>query len=364
MNFIEELKRRKVIKVGITYAVVAFIFMQLVEIIFPIFNIPLWVSRLAIILIVMGFPIVFILAWIFDVTPDGIVRTDSSSKSINSFLMSSLQLMLLLALVFGFTNPKKKDILNQVKKRLILLPHDEISLNKFIEKSISIRSYLFFSIGSVSLKDYNYNVTHGFLGLVYTSHLLPDIYNKMVNDFYVPKDKEELDNKILDDFNIDKDNDFDKKITEIININKKEGKIAEDSVSKTLIKNNLDSKISVNPTNKIDIKSIRQYDFSLGVEIIANKKLTIYLARTSFGPASVYEYPEKKSQVVSIFYSGESIYVFPIFREGFLVIGKSNNRPLGYMEVSNIQFSTTDRLGKIKSVSKEYFLETSKFVTR
>ena len=63
MNFIDELKRRKVIRVGITYAVVVFVIMQLVEIIFPIFQIPLWASQFVILLLI-GIGIGLVLGWL------------------------------------------------------------------------------------------------------------------------------------------------------------------------------------------------------------------------------------------------------------------------------------------------------------
>tara|TARA_Y100000590_G_scaffold190409_1_gene216678 strand:+ start:12642 stop:13733 length:1092 start_codon:yes stop_codon:yes gene_type:complete len=362
MNFVEELKRRKVIKVGITYAVVAFIFMQLVEIIFPIFNIPLWVSRLAIILIVMGFPIVFILAWIFDVTPDGIVKTDSSSQNINSFLMGSLQILFLLAVVLAFTNPKKNYTLNQVKKRLILFSPDEDYLNEFIEKSISIRSYLFFSVGRISVRGYDYNVTHGILGKVYTSNLLPDIYSVGIKEAPMVENKKPVDIKITEDITIDKGIDIDEKLSETKHKKEeKKEKITEFSVSNTANEDKSERISSVDPINTIKLRSIRQYDFSAGRDIIARKKLTIYLTRASFGPASIYELPTKDSQIISTVASGRQMYVFPIFREDFLVVGTNNIRPLGYVNVGDVQFPAADRLSKIKEVSKANFLDSSEF---
>ena len=76
MSFIEELKRRKVFRVATSYAVVAFIIMQLVEIVFPIFNFPQWTSQFIIIVLLLGFPIAVILSWIFDKTPQGYIKTD------------------------------------------------------------------------------------------------------------------------------------------------------------------------------------------------------------------------------------------------------------------------------------------------
>ena len=84
MSFLEELKRRKVFRVATSYAVVAFIIMQLVEIVFPIFNFPQWTSQFIIIVLLLGFPVAIILSWVFDKTPQGFIKTDTSaSKNID-----------------------------------------------------------------------------------------------------------------------------------------------------------------------------------------------------------------------------------------------------------------------------------------
>ena len=75
-NFFEELKRRKVFRVAASYAVVAFIIMQLVEILFPMFDFPQWTQQFTVIIVLLGFPIAVILSWVFDKTPQGFVKTD------------------------------------------------------------------------------------------------------------------------------------------------------------------------------------------------------------------------------------------------------------------------------------------------
>ena len=75
MSFIEELKKRKVFRVAASYAVVAFIIFQLVEILFPIFNFPQWTQQFIVIIILLGFPIAVIFSWIFDKTPEGVIKT-------------------------------------------------------------------------------------------------------------------------------------------------------------------------------------------------------------------------------------------------------------------------------------------------
>jgi RNA polymerase sigma factor (sigma-70 family) len=75
-NFFAELKQRNVYKVGIAYAVAAWLLMQVASQIFPFFEIPNWAVRLVVLLLIIGFPVALILAWAFDLTPEGIKRAE------------------------------------------------------------------------------------------------------------------------------------------------------------------------------------------------------------------------------------------------------------------------------------------------
>ena len=79
-NFFAELKRRNVYKVAIAYAVVAWLLMQIATQVFPFLEIPNWAIRLVIMLIVIGFPIALVIAWAFELTPEGIKRTESADE--------------------------------------------------------------------------------------------------------------------------------------------------------------------------------------------------------------------------------------------------------------------------------------------
>ena len=74
-NFFAELQRRKVYRVAIAYAVVAWVIIQIDTQVFPLF-IPTWAVKLIVLLIVLGFPVALILSWAFDITAQGIKRTD------------------------------------------------------------------------------------------------------------------------------------------------------------------------------------------------------------------------------------------------------------------------------------------------
>ena len=75
-DFFAELKRRNVYKVGVAYAVVGWLIAQVATQIFPFLEIPNWAIRLVVLLIVIGFPIALIIAWAFELTPEGIKRTE------------------------------------------------------------------------------------------------------------------------------------------------------------------------------------------------------------------------------------------------------------------------------------------------
>jgi TolB-like protein len=76
-NFFAELKRRHVYRVAIAYAVVAWLLIQIATQVFPFFEIPNWAVRLVVLVIVLGFPIALIIAWAFEMAPQGIKRAEN-----------------------------------------------------------------------------------------------------------------------------------------------------------------------------------------------------------------------------------------------------------------------------------------------
>src|SRR5204862_3141807 len=74
-NFFAELKRRNVYKVAVAYAVAAWALAQGIAQVFPVFGVPNWIIQLVVLLIVIVFPIGLVLAWAFELTPEGLKRT-------------------------------------------------------------------------------------------------------------------------------------------------------------------------------------------------------------------------------------------------------------------------------------------------
>jgi TolB-like protein/Tfp pilus assembly protein PilF len=79
-GFFRELKRRHVWRVAAAYLVVGWLLIQVATQIFPVFYVPDWGARLVVILIAIGFPVAVICAWIYEVTPAGIRRTEPAGS--------------------------------------------------------------------------------------------------------------------------------------------------------------------------------------------------------------------------------------------------------------------------------------------
>ena len=73
-NFFAELKRRNVYKVAVAYAVVSWLLIQIATQVFPFFDIPNWAVRVVVLFLALGFPVALVLAWAFEITPEGIKR--------------------------------------------------------------------------------------------------------------------------------------------------------------------------------------------------------------------------------------------------------------------------------------------------
>ena len=75
-NFFGELKRRNVYKVAVAYGVVGWLVVQIATQVFPFLEIPNWLVRLVIVFVAVGFPIALVIAWAFELTPEGIRRAE------------------------------------------------------------------------------------------------------------------------------------------------------------------------------------------------------------------------------------------------------------------------------------------------
>ena len=139
-NFFAELRRRNIYKVAIAYAMIAWLLVQIATQTFPIFEIPIWCVRLVVVLLLLGFPIAIIFTWAYEITPEGIKRTEdltpaesmkgATGRKLNSLIIGVL-LCAIAFLVFqrfrGGDGPLSSDT---PEKSIAVLPFDNFSDGK------------------------------------------------------------------------------------------------------------------------------------------------------------------------------------------------------------------------------------------
>src|SRR5213075_1296046 len=80
-SFFAELKRRNVYKVAVAYAVVGWLVIQVSSTVLPTFHAPEWAVQTLVVLVALGFPIALIIAWAFELTPEGLKRTEDVDRA-------------------------------------------------------------------------------------------------------------------------------------------------------------------------------------------------------------------------------------------------------------------------------------------
>ena len=136
-QFLQELKRRRVVHVIIVYATAAFVIIELVGNVYETLNLPDWTPALTLIILAIGFPIALIFSWIFDVTPEGIEKTKPSKEvskeerrdipnswRIATYVSGVIIIGLLAYNIFGSKSGSKIDV--TLEKSIAVLPFDNL----------------------------------------------------------------------------------------------------------------------------------------------------------------------------------------------------------------------------------------------
>ncbi len=132
-SFFAELKRRNVYKVAVAYAVVGWLLVQVATQVFPFFEIPNWAVRLVVLLLGIGYPIALILAWAFELTPDGIRRTENLAQPQSSgrgWIWVVLIAAVAAGTLFWFQLSARKHGAESDAKSIAVLPFENLSENK------------------------------------------------------------------------------------------------------------------------------------------------------------------------------------------------------------------------------------------
>ena len=104
LSFFEELKRRKVIRVGAAYIVLAWVAIQVADVILPALGLPAWAVTLTVALAMLGFPVAIVIAWLFELTPAGATRDqrDRPASLTRRQRVTDLVILSCLAVVVGY----------------------------------------------------------------------------------------------------------------------------------------------------------------------------------------------------------------------------------------------------------------------
>src|SRR5438874_7240799 len=147
-TFLTELKRRKVYRVAVAYAIVAWLLIQAASILFPTFEAPLWVMKAFVTAVILGFPVALILAWAFELTPEGLRRSEEvapresktpkpGSKWTAIIVIAAVLAAALLAFQFVRTrrspaieSPKQTAPTATLDKSVAVLPFENLSSDK------------------------------------------------------------------------------------------------------------------------------------------------------------------------------------------------------------------------------------------
>src|SRR6202162_5921738 len=139
-SFFSELKRRNVYKVAVAYIVAGWALSQGIAQVFPVFDIPNWAIRLIVLLIILGLPIALVLAWMFEVTSQGIKRTETADAMpaakkkyvwIYVFVIgAAVSIGLFLLGRYSAQTPRQTEAGAMSQKSIAVLPFDNLSEEK------------------------------------------------------------------------------------------------------------------------------------------------------------------------------------------------------------------------------------------
>jgi len=100
-EFLGELKRRNVYKAAVAYCVFAWLLIQVATQVFPFFDIPSWAVRLVVLLLLIGLPVALVFAWAFEITPEGLKRTEDVPPHASITRRTGRKLMAAIAVIFA-----------------------------------------------------------------------------------------------------------------------------------------------------------------------------------------------------------------------------------------------------------------------
>ncbi len=136
-KIIEELRHRNVFRVGVAYLVGGWLIAQVADLAADAFNAPGWFMQMLIVVLLLGLPVALLLAWVYELTPDGVKRTEDlpadtprdprSGKTLNRVIVIAL-----VAAVAGLAWDRLVELVLVIASALIALQLDNLEDNRWL----------------------------------------------------------------------------------------------------------------------------------------------------------------------------------------------------------------------------------------
>ena len=138
-SFFRELKQRKVYRVAVGYAVVAWLVVQISATVMPAYHAPEWILPLVITVVALGFPVALVLAWAFDIeggaikkAPESTVATISGANKRRVWLLAAVGLIISALAIGGYW------LWHPWRKALTVLEPPPATMPAILEKSVAV----------------------------------------------------------------------------------------------------------------------------------------------------------------------------------------------------------------------------------
>lgn len=138
-GFLNELRRRNVYRVTVAYCVVGWLVVQIATQVFPFFDVPAWGVRLVVLLVILGLPFAIAFAWIYEMTPEGVKRTDdiapqrsvarSTGRKLDFLIIAVLAVVVALLVFDRFRHPRARSA-SANDRSVAVLPFANLSEDK------------------------------------------------------------------------------------------------------------------------------------------------------------------------------------------------------------------------------------------
>jgi TolB-like protein/Tfp pilus assembly protein PilF len=136
-RFLAELKRRNVYRAAVLYGMVAWLLVQVATQVFPFFEVPNWTVRFIVVTLILGFPVAMLLSWLYELTPEGLVREEHVQPAVRKssgrrldFAIIGVLLLVIAMLIYGRLPFRSRTGTTIPERSIAVLPFENFSDDK------------------------------------------------------------------------------------------------------------------------------------------------------------------------------------------------------------------------------------------